>query len=227
MFFDRRCPVCGKAQRTVCRPCVDQFELVPAAEADELAVVGLASLTSLFRYDETSSRLILAGKNGGRRDLLRWAGTHLAGVIERELAAADQIDAVTWVPAHPEQRSTRGYDQGEVLARAVARQLSCRSRPLLSRRAGASRKGLPRIDRLAGPAVEVSRSVSGAVLLVDDVMTTGTSLERCAAALLDAGAEQVFGAVVAASTERSAGLRAQNDSRIYIGTSSGNRPQAT
>ena len=220
MFFDRRCPVCGRPHRTVCVVCIDSLQLVA-----DLPVPWLDRLTPLFVYDDASARLVLAAKNGGRRDLLRWAGGHLGRAVA---ARSDTtVDVVTWVPAHPEQRRARGYDQGHVLARAVAKHLGLRAKPLLSRRSGTSQRGLSRADRLSGPEVRGRRRVRGSVLLIDDVMATGASLERCADVLRSAGAERVSGAIVAVSTPKSGGLPAPLGSTIYIGSSSGNRPQAT
>jgi len=220
MFFDRRCPVCGQPHRTVCVGCVDLLQLM-----DEMSVPWLDRLTPLFVYDDASARLILAAKNGGRRDLLRWVGRHLGGAVAGR--SQSPIDVVTWVPAHPAQQRTRGYDQGQVLARAVAGRLGVQAKPLLQRRGGTSQKGLGRVDRLAGPDVRCRRSVRGSVLLVDDVMATGASLERCAASLRGAGAEAVAAAVVAASTTNSDGRAAPSRSTIYIGGDMGIRPQTT
>ena len=205
MLFERRCPVCGRPHRLVCGSCIDGFELAP-----DLEVAWVAELTPLFVYDDASAPFLLAAKNGGRRDLLRWAGGHLGSVVaRRQGSAAADLTAVTWVPAHPRQRRARGYDQGQVLARVVARRLGVRAQPLLVRRSGASRRGLGRTDRLVGPEIECRRRLRGRVLLVDDVMATGTSLERSADALRSAGAERVTGAVVAASTQISSALPAR------------------
>lgn len=220
MFFDRRCPMCGQPHRTVCLPCVDSLRLMA-----DVVVPWLDRLTPLFVYDDESAKLILAAKNGGRRDLLRWSGHQLGAAVAAGAGAS--IDVVTWVPAHPAQVRARGFDQGQILAQAVAKQLRCRAKPLLRRRGGVSRKGLGRAERLAGPQVRCRRPVGGHVLLVDDVMATGTSLEHCAAALRMSGADRVSGAIVAASPPKSAGLPAVLDSTIYIGSSSGIRPQAT
>lgn len=197
MFFDRRCPVCGQSHRTICVACVDSFELL-----GDLTVPWLDRLTPLFSYDDPSSRLILAAKNGGRRDLLGWAGRHLgSAILAHPVPVA--IDIVTWVPAQPNQRRQRGYDQGQLLARAVARRIRVPSRPLLARGSGASRKGLGRHDRLQGPEVRSRGTARGSVLIVDDVMATGASLERSAEVLRSAGAERVSGAIVAAATTNS------------------------
>lgn len=220
MFFDRRCPVCGQPHRTVCVGCIDSLQL-----SDDILVPWLDRLTPLFLYDDASARLILAAKNGGRRDLLRWAGSHLGSAVATR--SQSTIDVVTWVPAHPSQQRTRGYDQGQVLARAVAKRLGVRAKPMLQRRGGVSQKGLGRVDRLAGPDVGCRRPVQGSVLLIDDVMATGASLERCAASLRSAGAQQVSGAIVAASTSNSDSWSAPPSSTIYIGNVMGVRPQTT
>lgn len=217
VIFERRCPVCASPHRTLCPGCVDQLEL-----SGPIAVPGLDAVTALFVYDAASARLVLAGKNGGRRDLMRWAGELLGRQAER-LA---RPDVVTWVPAHPAQRRRRGFDQGQILARGVAASVGVPARRLLRRSGGASRKGLDRSARLVGPSVR-SRSTSGVVMLVDDVSTTGSSLMRCAEALRRSGADRVIGAVVAASTANFCELPAQLGDTIYIGRPSGVRPAAT
>jgi len=193
MFFDRRCPLCGVATRGVCVPCVNQLDRAP-----ESTVAGLDRVIALFAYDQRSSRLVLAGKNGGRRDLLRWVALHLADAVRRQCEPST-IDVVTWVPAHPSQRRVRGFDQGEILARTVARSLRLPCRATLRRRPGVSQKGRTRSQRLEGPRLDPKRRVAGTVLLVDDVVTTGASLERSAVELRRAGADHVVAAVMAAS----------------------------
>jgi predicted amidophosphoribosyltransferase len=196
VFFDRRCPLCGTASRRVCLACVNQLDREP-----EVTVAGLDQVVALFSYDHRSARLVLAGKNGGRRDLLRWSALHLSDAVGRH-AALPTIDLVTWVPAHPTQQRTRGFDQGEILARTVARTLHLPCRATLRRRPGPSQKGLARSERLNGPRFEAKRRVAAHVLLVDDVVTTGASLERSASVLRIAGAEHVVGAVIAASVAK-------------------------
>ena len=193
MFFERRCPVCGASSRLLCRPCASRLRPGPSIQVE-----GLATTTALLTYDDVSSELVVAGKNGGRRDLLEWSAHHLAAAVADGPVPVDSIQVVTWVPAHPTQRRARGYDQGEIIARTVARRLGIRCRPLLRRTGGGRQKGLARADRLDGPAVRHRRQVSGHVLLVDDVATTGASLQRSASALMIAGADRVDGAVVAA-----------------------------
>lgn len=123
-------------------------------------------------------------------------------------AAADvlaEVDAVVPVPLHPLRLLSRRYNQAAEIARPLARRHSLIYLPdaLVRRRAGTqagkSRSGRRRA--VAGAfAVAPARAaqVQGRrILLIDDVLTTGATADRCARALLDAGASAVDVAVVA------------------------------
>ena len=129
--------------------------------------------------------------------------------VVSELAAAmaevsPEVDVVTWVPASPSRRRQRGFDQGELLARALARRRRVRVRRLLRRSDDEPQTGRDLDGRVAGPDLASCgprlRS-EPRVLVVDDVSTTGTTL-RCAASVLRSrGAGTVFGLVATQSTQ--------------------------
>jgi len=103
---------------------------------------------------------------------------------------------------HGTKRRKRGYNQAELLARGVARLAGVEHRPeLLSKREERhTQSTLPRDSRRANVrrVFEASKKVSGlSVLLVDDIATTGETLEACAAALKTAGAVRICAVVVA------------------------------
>ncbi len=109
---------------------------------------------------------------------------------------------LTWVPGRSTENRRRGYDHAEVLARGVARLLGLPVRPLL-RRVGPAldQTGLGAEERRKNlERVFSSRSASEAVVLVDDVITTGATLTACARALRAAGAHSVE-ALVACSAD--------------------------
>jgi len=98
------------------------------------------------------------------------------------------------VPAHAARRRSRGFDQAELLARALARRTGAPLRACLERVDGGARQlGAGRARRRAHGRLEVRcRGPAPPVAaLVDDVHTTGATLDACAHALRDAGARRV------------------------------------
>jgi competence protein ComFC len=108
------------------------------------------------------------------------------------------------VPLHRQRQSERGYNQADLIARPLARRLRIPYRAVLLTRTK------PRPDKRILSISERWESVRGAfatrpgsridnlrVLLVDDVMTTGATLDACAKALRQAGAKSVIGLTVA------------------------------
>lgn len=143
--------------------------------------------------------VLLGFKYGNRRQLAH----HFAGLLVNRLIRAgvdaSDFDVVTWAPTSRAHRQRRGFDQAEVVARRVAAQLGLPCRRLLERdRASVAQTGLDRIERLHGPVFRASPAARGQrVLVIDDVVTTGSTLRSAAAALRDGGATAVQRAAVA------------------------------
>ncbi|HKD85010.1 MAG TPA: ComF family protein [Terriglobales bacterium] len=110
------------------------------------------------------------------------------------------------VPLHNNKRNSRGFNQAELIARAAAKRLPGKPAVvcdgLVRHRDTISQVGLSREERIENMRdafrVKHAGSVNGrSVILVDDVMTTGTTLSECARVLKQAGAEKVCAATVA------------------------------
>ncbi|MCC7271835.1 MAG: ComF family protein [Alphaproteobacteria bacterium] len=152
---------------------------------------------AVFRYDDASRPLILGFKHGDRTHAAPAFGAWLARAAG-PLAA--EAEVVVPVPLHRLRLLRRHYNQAALLALALGRRIRVPVVPdaLVRKRATPSQGGLRRLGRFRNVAGAFAvpprrrRHVDGRrVLLVDDVLTTGATVEACARALRAAGARAV------------------------------------
>jgi predicted amidophosphoribosyltransferase len=167
---------------------------------------GVDQCVALVAFDGAAAVAIRRLKYANHRDALAPFAVGLARLVEREVGAG-AFDHLTWVPAAPSHRRERGYDQGRLIAAHVGRQLGLAPSRLLVRSDPGAQTGRSRALRLGGPqlSVRAGTAVSGSVLVVDDVRTSGASLAGAAGALRSAGAAHVVAATLAATPDRSEG----------------------
>jgi ComF family protein len=151
-------------------------------------------------YDARSRRLVLPFKHGDRTDLARACGRWMARAGAELLADADLVAPV---PLHWRRLFTRRYNQAQLLARMVVREAAGKSARLAPdllrrRRWTGSQTGLGAKERHGNVrrAFDIHPlwrgDVAGkTVLLVDDVLTTGATVEACARVLQRGGARHV------------------------------------
>ena len=193
-----RCAACDLPVRMLaafCPACASTRE--PAESTSEL-VAGCV-------YGGAVARAIVRCKYERRPDLARPLGDLLwLALAPRAAELAGCL--VVPVPLHPARLAERGFNQSALIARRLSRRLGASIAPMaLARTLDTPQQArLDRDARLANVTgafrVREGRRVAGrVVLLVDDVRTTGATLEACRAVLATAGARRVVGAVVAAS----------------------------
>jgi len=202
MIFETRCAGCDKPGAAICTTC--RFALVGTPPRDQAhGVIAAVPFTGRARS------IVLGFKYRNRRAV----GRHLAGLIVNRLVAQRAhhgIELVTWAPTSARRRRERGFDQGELLARSVARQLGVPCRRLLERDASSSQTGRSRAERLeSAPGFVARPGLDGrCVLVVDDVVTTGSTLMSAAGALEERGAVTRLAAVASTPEVRSAAVLA-------------------
>ena len=134
-----------------------------------------------------------------RQPLAAW----LAETLDDPRLAGRRIDCIIPVPLHPARERERGFNQAEVLARLLGRQAHLPVRSLLQRiRYTTTQTQFDRAERMQNLAGAFRLRRGGVVrdlrvLLVDDVLTTGSTLSECAEVLKKAGAVSVHAATAA------------------------------
>ena len=181
-----RCPRCWAPSPRAGR-CSRCAEAPPAFEG----------LRTPYRFAGRARRALIEAKFRGVSALLEPLGRAAA----RAAPASWAFDAVAPAPLHPSRRRRRGFDQAALLAKAAADGLGAPLRAGLLRRVRAtpaqSALGAGARARNVLGAFEAAEAPPRAVLLVDDVTTTGATLEAAARALRAAGAERVWALAVA------------------------------
>jgi len=116
----------------------------------------------------------------------------------------EQVDIISWVPLSKKRLRKRGYDQAKLLAEAVSKELGIPCVPVLQKKrdtAPQSRTGgaEKRKRNIAGAyeVIDKNRIDGKTILLIDDIVTTGSTLAECARTLGRGGADKVYCATVA------------------------------
>lgn len=156
-------------------------------------------------FSGRARQVVLGLKYRNRRQV----GRHLAGLVVNAIVADGthrSLDLVTWAPTSSARRRQRGFDQGELIARHVARQLGVPCRRVLERTGpSTTQTGRTRVERLHGPSFTARPGLEGRqVIVIDDVVTTGATLRAAANALRQAGAAEVMMYAVASTPGGSA-----------------------
>ena len=217
-LFPRRCPVCSgivvPRGRLICPDCLKKLSFVKSPVCKKCGKEILNETaeycfdctrhrhsfeygTALFNYDDILKKSMAAVKYKNKREYLDFYGEAALYFCGDRLKAMG-ADVLVPVPVHPSRLRSRGFNQAEVLAQRMAERLSlpvCTD--ILKRdKKTEPQKGLTPQERLknlekaftAAPVPERIKSV----ILVDDIYTTGSTIEACTRVLKQAGVKKVY-----------------------------------
>jgi ComF family protein len=202
LIFPPRCVGCKRHGELFCAPCIERcrgMRHVASTTRRKPHDDVLASMEGVYRYDAPLRDAIIALKYRRRRRLAEPLGALFVAGLP---AHVHECAVVVPVPLHGERLRERGFNQSELLARHVAGALG---KPLgsglLRVRSTARQVGLAQAAREANVRGAFDwyggTEVPHTILLIDDVVTTGSTMRDCARALRAAGAQQVHGLALA------------------------------
>ena len=161
----------------------------------------LDTVVSAFNYQGAVPDLITRWKYQGMIELTNYIAELVAELAARGKFSMPDHDLVTVIPSHWQRRLTRGFDPVWLLANALAKK-GVVDRPLSTLKASKRMpyQHLKRLDErhISSDHFQATESVFGnKILLLDDVVTSGSTLKAAAAALRDAGAQSISGFTIA------------------------------
>lgn len=197
LVFPPTCANCGRLDFRFCAACLRNLERRPVVMARR-QVESLDAIWATGKHGDVLRLAVQAFKYQGASELAQPLGDRLVKALRR---ANWQIDALAAVPLFTDREAERGYNQSALLSQRLALETGIRLRAdCLWRVRDTSQQALlrpeERQENVKG-AFEATADVRGlSILLVDDVITTGSTLRECAIALREKGAASVYGIAV-------------------------------
>jgi len=198
LFFPPKCVFCGQILKKTgesCLECADELSYTQAGGRREGDCFDFC--VSPLYYEGNARKSMLRYKFRGAVSYAGVYGPILADCIREHIDV--DFDIVSWVPLNDRRKRKRGYDQAMLLAEAAARDMGEAVVRTLTKphnvKAQSEIQG--RAERRANIDGAYAPYDSGlvrgkCVLLIDDIITTGSTLEECARVLLSAGAGRVI-----------------------------------
>lgn len=208
LLFPPKCPFCGKVLEEVgiCPKCEKELPWTKDTETLREESGGLRCAAPLW-YEGSVREGILRYKFQGASAAAEVFGELVARCAAEQFSG--EFDTVTWVPLSRKRLRKRGYDQVELLARAVCRHWDTKPLRLLVKtvdnppQSHLTEPAARRANVLGVYEVSDAEQVKGRrVLLLDDICTTGATLTECVRELKAAGAADVVCCAVAFAREK-------------------------
>lgn len=196
LLFPPKCPFCGRIldEPGICAGCRRDLPWTQGEE-QERTLPGHVRCASPLFYEDRARDGVLRLKFRGASYAADSFGDLIASCAAEHFSG--EFDTVTWVPVSRKRLKQRGYDQARLLAEAACRRWSVKPEPLLRKvtenaaQSGLREASMRRANVLGAYEVDTDRIAGRRLLLVDDVVTTGSTMGECVRVLRDAGAAGV------------------------------------
>jgi competence protein ComFC len=206
-LFPTQCCGCQKFGKYLCDDCYGQLHFLCLPINLRLETSFVDEAWAVFSHDPPITKLLYQLKYGSVKDI----GTYLGDLIDYTFEVP-KADSIVSVPLHSKKEKFRGFNQADVIARQLARQTKLPCHDLLLRRKNtkAQATGMDKAQRAKNTQqlYAINRrtlnklqrasqhSLPSTVLLIDDVITTGSTLNACAKVLKENGVQKVIGLAI-------------------------------
>lgn len=204
LIYPRKCIFCGKVldKADICNECE---RILPRTKGDGISqkLSFITKCVSPLYYDGIVRESFLRYKFMGVQAYSVRYGEFMSECVENNLDCSD-IDVISCVPLSSKRFRKRGYNQAELLAKEISKNLAIPEKQLLKKiKDNPAQSGTDsakeRLRNVSGVyALKDNAEVSGkTVLLIDDIVTTGATLSECARVLRKEGAARVYAVTLA------------------------------
>lgn len=205
LLYPSRCAFCRRLVPIGVKACEACRAKLPFLEqaAQSRTLTHIPRCVSPLRYEGEVRASLLRYKFGGLPGYAQIYGEFLAKCIDENDISCDSI---TWAPLSRARRRRRGYDQAQLLAQELAKRTGLPCERLLRKvRNNPAQSGIKNADARRKNVKGAYRALSPEkirdkrILLIDDIVTSGSTLSECASVLRAAGAKEVLAATVASA----------------------------
>ncbi len=197
LIFPKFCVGCGRFYTFLCNSCYQQINFYPLKVTPNLENIFLEEIIVMAKYEGVLKKLVTTLKYKSVKDI----SLVLAELI---FLTTDipEVEIITSVPLHHQRKKNRGFNQSSEIAKELSRLLRKPYLKLLRKTKHSKPQAKindrdKRLTQLKNNFELYQQINSNSILIIDDVTTTGTTLNECARVLKKNGVKKIYGLVVA------------------------------